>query len=132
MSSIFLKVCSNNSNSIFCQFVKLAFWAVVRKQNLASRKNGTGFLVLRRVNQLLGKTKCRKCEVGLFSRQLMDGLIGLLETICRFAMRDLSAQMFMRKTKLSATTKLSAEQETLPIANVLFWTGRVLNVRINF
>ena len=30
-----------------------------------------------------------------------------------------SAQMFMRSTKLSATTKLSAEHETPPIANVL-------------
>jgi hypothetical protein len=30
-----------------------------------------------------------------------------------------SAQMFIRSTALSATTKLSAEHETPPIANVL-------------
>lgn len=32
---------------------------------------------------------------------------------------DFSAQMFMRSTKLSATTKPSAEHETPPIANLL-------------
>lgn len=32
-------------------------------------------------------------------------------------------QMFMRSTNLSATTKLSAEHETPPIANVLLWAG---------
>ena len=32
-------------------------------------------------------------------------------------------KMFMRSTKLSATTKLSAEHETPPIANVLLPEG---------
>ena len=33
--------------------------------------------------------------------------------------RGFSAQMFIRRTELSVTTKLSAEHETPPIANVL-------------
>ncbi len=47
-------------------------------------------------------------------------LVGDSEVVvCRLAIGGLSAQMFMRSTKLSATTKLSAEHETPPIANVL-------------
>ncbi len=36
-------------------------------------------------------------------------------------------QMFMRSTELSATTKLSAEHETPPIANVLLAAGNLLS-----
>lgn len=32
-------------------------------------------------------------------------------------------QMLMRRTEVLATTKLSAENETPPIANVLLWAG---------
>ncbi len=34
-----------------------------------------------------------------------------------------SAQMLMRRTELSVTTKLAAEHETPPIANVLLWAA---------
>jgi hypothetical protein len=34
-----------------------------------------------------------------------------------------SAQMFIRRTALPITTKLSAEHETPPIANVLLWAA---------
>jgi hypothetical protein len=52
----------------------------------------------------------------------MDNQTDYLSSHTRFA--DLRwagflAQMFMRSTKLSATSKLSAEHETPPIANVL-------------
>ena len=40
-------------------------------------------------------------------------------------------QMFMRSTKLSATPKLSAENETPPIANVLLCV-RLLFCRVKF
>jgi hypothetical protein len=45
-----------------------------------------------------------------------------------------SAQRLMRRTELSATTKLSVEHETPPIANVLLAAGvlsAVLNSSIN-
>ncbi len=42
--------------------------------------------------------------------------------------------MFMRSTKLSATTKLSAEHETPPIANVLLYAAlfSVVSISNNF
>ena len=41
-----------------------------------------------------------------------------------------SAQMLMRSTELSATTKLSAEHETPPIANVLLSAALILVVNV--
>jgi hypothetical protein len=38
--------------------------------------------------------------------------------------------MFMRSTKLSATTKLSAEHKTPPIANVLLAAGFLLSMKV--
>ncbi len=40
------------------------------------------------------------------------------------------AQKFIRSTKISATTKLSAEHETLPIANVLLPAAILLTYKV--
>ena len=42
-----------------------------------------------------------------------------------------SVQMLMRKTELSAITKLSAEHETLPIANVLLAAALLSSVVVS-
>lgn len=50
--------------------------------------------------------------------------IGFPVTVCRFAMGGIFTTNVIRSTKLSATTKLSAEHETPPIANVLLAAGQ--------
>jgi len=58
----------------------------------------------------------------LLARMLIVGNldIALGITVCRFAMGGIfSTNVYERNTKLSATTKLSAEHKIPPIANVL-------------
>jgi hypothetical protein len=45
--------------------------------------------------------------------------LGVTQRFADLRWAGFSAQMFLRRTALSATTKLSAENETPPIANVL-------------
>jgi hypothetical protein len=47
-------------------------------------------------------------------------------TVCRLAMGGLLVQKLVRRTELSATTKLSSGDENPPIANVLLWAGFIV------
>ena len=52
-------------------------------------------------------------------------------TVCRFSMGGFLAQMLMLRNKLLATTKLSSEHKTRPIANVFVAAFYILIISLN-